>query len=90
MRYFTILYITIHSSLFNIIGKKLVSGLGGKSIDILINNAGYFYEPVEKVNNYNIKYETLLKLNSIFKKYLHLLRNILDRQLKFRRRDQDD
>lgn len=30
-------------------GEKLVNRLNGKKIDILINNAGYFYEPVEKV-----------------------------------------
>jgi NAD(P)-dependent dehydrogenase (short-subunit alcohol dehydrogenase family) len=33
-------------------GEKLVKGLNGKKIDILINNAGYFYEPVEKVFYY--------------------------------------
>ena len=36
----------------NSCGNMLAASLaGGKKIDILINNAGYFYEPVEKVCN---------------------------------------
>ena len=32
-------------------GKKLADALSGKQIDIVINNAGYFYEPVEKLDS---------------------------------------
>jgi NAD(P)-dependent dehydrogenase (short-subunit alcohol dehydrogenase family) len=38
-------------------GEKLVKGLNGKQIDILINNAGYFYEPVEKIDSLNFDEE---------------------------------
>ncbi len=31
-------------------GALVVKGLKGRKVDILINNAGYFYEPVEKIN----------------------------------------
>ncbi|KAJ1423169.1 hypothetical protein B484DRAFT_331865 [Ochromonadaceae sp. CCMP2298] len=41
----------------NACGEKLVKGLGGKKIDILINNAGYFYEPVEKLDSLNFEEE---------------------------------
>lgn len=34
-------------------GEKLAAALKGRKIDILINNAGYFYEPVEKVDSLN-------------------------------------
>lgn len=38
-------------------GDKLVKGLNGKRIDILINNAGYFYGPVEKIDSLNFEEE---------------------------------
>lgn len=38
-------------------GTKLVNGLGEKKIDIIINNAGYFYEPVEKLDSLNFAEE---------------------------------
>jgi len=38
-------------------GSKLVQALGGNSIDILINNAGYFYGPVEKIDSLNFEEE---------------------------------
>jgi len=38
-------------------GPKLVQALGDKSIDILINNAGYFYGPVEKIDSLNFEEE---------------------------------
>eukprot|EP00590_Aulacoseira_subarctica_P005560 CAMPEP_0172423186 /NCGR_PEP_ID=MMETSP1064-20121228/14403_1 /TAXON_ID=202472 /ORGANISM="Aulacoseira subarctica , Strain CCAP 1002/5" /LENGTH=279 /DNA_ID=CAMNT_0013164417 /DNA_START=205 /DNA_END=1044 /DNA_ORIENTATION=- len=36
---------------------KLISSIKGGPIDILINNAGYFYEPVEKIDSLNFKEE---------------------------------
>lgn len=36
-------------------GDKLAAALKGKQIDILINNAGYFYEPVEKIGSLNFE-----------------------------------
>ena len=36
-------------------GDILAAALKGKKIDILINNAGYFYEPVEKVDSLNFE-----------------------------------
>jgi hypothetical protein len=36
-------------------GEKLALALKGKQIDILINNAGYFYEPVEKIDSLNFE-----------------------------------
>ena len=36
-------------------GEKLAQALKGKQIDILINNAGYFYEPVEKIDSLNFE-----------------------------------
>ena len=41
----------------NASGNKLVAALAGKSIDIFINNAGYFYEPVEKLDSLNFDEE---------------------------------
>lgn len=38
-------------------GKRLVEGLKGTKIDVLINNAGYFYGPVEKLDSLNFKEE---------------------------------
>ena len=38
-------------------GKKLAEALDGKKIDIVINNAGYFYEPVEKIDTLNFDEE---------------------------------
>ena len=38
-------------------GDKLAKELKGQTIDILINNAGYFYEPVEKIDCLNFKEE---------------------------------
>lgn len=38
-------------------GAAVVLGMKGRKIDILINNAGYFYEPVEKINSLNFKEE---------------------------------
>ena len=36
-------------------GDKLAQALNGRKIDILINNAGYFYEPVEKIDTLNFE-----------------------------------
>lgn len=36
-------------------GEKLAAALKGKQVDILINNAGYFYEPVEKIDSLNFE-----------------------------------
>ena len=41
----------------NSCGQKLVEALKGNKIDILINNAGYFYEPVEKIDTLNFDEE---------------------------------
>jgi NAD(P)-dependent dehydrogenase (short-subunit alcohol dehydrogenase family) len=38
-------------------GEVLVKGLGGMKIDFLINNAGYFFEPVEKLDSLNFEEE---------------------------------
>lgn len=38
-------------------GKKLVTALNGQTIDILINNAGYFYGPAEKIDSLNFDEE---------------------------------
>eukprot|EP01032_Pedospumella_encystans_P009907 gene9907-11622_t len=38
-------------------GAAVVLGMKGRKIDILINNAGYFYEPVEKINSLNFAEE---------------------------------
>jgi len=38
-------------------GADLVKQLGGKKVDILINNAGYFYGPVEKMDSLNFEEE---------------------------------
>lgn len=38
-------------------GDKLAKSLKGQNIDILINNAGYFYEPVEKIDSLNFEEE---------------------------------
>eukprot|EP01127_Copromyxa_protea_P022104 TRINITY_DN7797_c0_g1_i1.p2 TRINITY_DN7797_c0_g1~~TRINITY_DN7797_c0_g1_i1.p2 ORF type:complete len:271 (-),score=50.12 TRINITY_DN7797_c0_g1_i1:20-832(-) len=38
-------------------GEKLVEKLNGTKIDILINNAGYFYEPLETLQKLNFKEE---------------------------------
>jgi short-subunit dehydrogenase len=38
-------------------GKLLAEKLKGKHIDILINSAGYFYEPVEKIDSLNFEEE---------------------------------
>lgn len=34
-----------------------MKALDGKTIDILINNAGYFYGPVEKIDSLNFEEE---------------------------------
>lgn len=41
----------------NSCGQTLVNALNGQSIDILINNAGYFYGPVEKIDSLNFDEE---------------------------------
>jgi len=41
----------------NSCGDKLATALSGKKIDILINNAGYFYEPVETLTSLNFEEE---------------------------------
>jgi NADP-dependent 3-hydroxy acid dehydrogenase YdfG len=33
----------------------MVKALNGRKIDILINNAGYFYEPVETISTMNFE-----------------------------------
>ena len=38
-------------------GDQLANALKGQKIDILINNAGYFYEPVEKLDSLNFDEE---------------------------------
>lgn len=38
-------------------GDKLAAALKGTPIDILINNAGYFYGPVEKIDSLNFEEE---------------------------------
>lgn len=38
-------------------GNIFVKAMGNKKIDILINNAGYFYEPVEKIDSLNFEEE---------------------------------
>jgi NAD(P)-dependent dehydrogenase (short-subunit alcohol dehydrogenase family) len=38
-------------------GEKLAQALSGYKIDVLINNAGYFYEPVEKIDSLNFAEE---------------------------------
>ena len=38
-------------------GSILTNALGDKKIDIVINNAGYFYEPVEKIDSLNFEEE---------------------------------
>jgi NAD(P)-dependent dehydrogenase (short-subunit alcohol dehydrogenase family) len=38
-------------------GDVVVKALNGKKVDILINNAGYFYEPVEKITSLNFEEE---------------------------------
>lgn len=38
-------------------GPKLAAALAGEKIDILINNAGYFYEPVERLDSLNFEEE---------------------------------
>lgn len=38
-------------------GEVFVKGMQGKKIDIIINNAGYFYEPVEKIDSLNFEEE---------------------------------
>jgi NAD(P)-dependent dehydrogenase (short-subunit alcohol dehydrogenase family) len=37
--------------------ERLVSGLGGKPVDVLINNAGYFYGPQETLDSLNFEEE---------------------------------
>lgn len=41
----------------NSCGTKLVAGLQGKKIDFVINNAGYFYEPLETIESLNFEEE---------------------------------
>ena len=38
-------------------GEILAAALKGTKVDILINNAGYFYEPVEKIDSLNFEEE---------------------------------
>ena len=51
-------------------GDKLAAALKGRKIDILINNAGYFYEPVEKVDSLNFE-EVHCSLYPPSKKFLN-------------------
>ena len=41
----------------NSCGDVLVKGLAGMKVDYLINNAGYFYGPVEKIDSLNFEEE---------------------------------
>lgn len=41
----------------NKVADKLVTALKGQKVDILINNAGYFYEPVETLSTLNFEEE---------------------------------
>lgn len=41
----------------NFCGSILANQLAGQKIDILINNAGYFYEPVETLSSLNFEEE---------------------------------
>lgn len=47
----------------NACGTKLADALKGTAVDVLINNAGYFYEPVEKIDSLN--FEEQLKMIDI-------------------------
>jgi len=47
----------------NKVGEKLASALKGQNIDIVINNAGYFYGPVEKIDS--LVYEEEIKMIDI-------------------------
>lgn len=47
-------------------GEKLALALKGKHIDILINNAGYFYEPVEKIDSLNFEEVTFCPQRAFF------------------------
>lgn len=41
----------------DVCGDVIVKGLKGKRVDVLINNAGYFYEPEETLETLNFKEE---------------------------------
>lgn len=41
----------------NKVGEKLAAALNGQNVDILINNAGYFYGPVEKLDTLALEEE---------------------------------
>ena len=41
----------------NSCGTKLVEALAGTKLDIVINNAGYFYEPLETLSSLNFEEE---------------------------------
>jgi hypothetical protein len=51
-------------------GEKLAQALKGKQIDILINNAGYFYEPVEKIDSLNFEEVTHRPQRAFFYSFL--------------------
>ena len=53
-------------------GEKLALALKGKQIDILINNAGYFYEPVEKIDSLNFEEVTFCPQRVLFFYFIYL------------------
>jgi len=49
----------------NTCGDKLAKALNGKNIDVLVNNAGYFYGPVEKISDKSCNFEEEMKMIDI-------------------------
>lgn len=49
----------------NSCGDTLAKALNGKSIDVLVNNAGYFYGPVEKIMDKSLNFEEEIKMIDI-------------------------
>lgn len=46
-------------------GDKLAKALKGKPVDVLVNNAGYFYGPVEKIEDKSLNFEEEMKMIDI-------------------------
>ena len=46
-------------------GDLLAKKLGSKTIDVLVNNAGYFYGPVEKIEDKSLNFEEEIKMIDI-------------------------
>lgn len=49
----------------NSCGDKLAKALNGKSVDVLVNNAGYFYGPVEKIVDKSVNFDEEMKMIDI-------------------------